>query len=142
MDSDKGWTEIDSLWACKAFIGASENPIVGNGQTAKEFALSIKRRWSDIISDSQESGKTSDLLPPYAPTRIGDGILQHFRKVSKDCIKCFALTQQVKEMKPTGEPRAADFDRIAIALWNAKGDDKKPSLSSGAYMSISAMSRT
>jgi hypothetical protein len=36
-------------------------------------------------------------------------------------------------MKPTGEPRAADFDRIATTLWNAKGDDKnatsvKPSI--------------
>jgi hypothetical protein len=89
--------------------------------------LSIKRRWSDIISDSQESAKTSNLLPPFAPTRIGDGILQHFRKVRKDCIQFFALTQQVKEMKPTGKPRAADFDRIAKALWNAREDDKKAS---------------
>jgi hypothetical protein len=127
MGSGKGWTEIESLWACKAFIPVSENPLVGNGQTATVFALSIKRRWSDIISDSQESVKTSYLLPPFAPTRTGDAILQHFRKVRKDCIKFFALTQQVKEMKSTGETRAADFDRIATALWNAKGDDKKAS---------------
>jgi hypothetical protein len=127
MGSGKGWTEIESLWACKAFIRASENPIVGNGQTAKDFALSIKRRWSDINSDSQESAKTSDLLPPFARTRTGDAILQHFRKVRNDCNKFFALTQQVKEMKPTGEPRAADFDRIATAPWNAREDDKKAS---------------
>jgi hypothetical protein len=30
-------------------------------------------------------------------------------------------------MKPTGEPRAADFDRIATALLNAKRDDKNDS---------------
>jgi hypothetical protein len=78
MGCGKGWTEIESLWACKAFFRASENPIAANGQTAKDFALCIKRRWSDIISDSQESAKTSDPLPPLAPTRTGDAILQTF----------------------------------------------------------------
>jgi hypothetical protein len=127
MGTGKGWSEIESLWACKAFIRASENPIVGNGQTATDFAKRIKCRWSDIISDAEETSKTSDVVPSSAPTRTGEAILQHFRKVRKDCIKFFALNQQVKEMKPTGEPRRVDFERIATALWNTKGDDKKSS---------------
>jgi hypothetical protein len=89
--------------------------------------MRIKRRWSEIVSDAQETSKTSDVVPSSAPTRTGDAILQHFRKVRKDCIKFFALTQQVKEMKPTGEPRRLDLERVATALWNAKGDDKKSS---------------
>jgi hypothetical protein len=127
MGTGKSWLEIESLWACKAFVRASENPIVGNGQTATDFSMRIKRRWSEIVSDAQETSKTSDVVPSSAPTRTGDAILQHFRKVRKDCIKFFALTQQVKEMKPTGEPRRLDLERVATALWNAKGDDKKSS---------------
>jgi hypothetical protein len=115
------------LWACKAFSIASENPIVGNGQTATDFAMSIKHRWCDLISDARETSKTSEVVPPSAPTRTGDAILQHFRKVRKDCIKFFALTQQVNAMKPTGEPHRVEFERISTALWNTKGDDKKSS---------------
>jgi hypothetical protein len=89
--------------------------------------MRIKRRCSSILSDVQETSKTSDVVPPSALTRTGDVILQHFRQVRKDRIKFFALTQQVKEMKPTGEPRRADLERIATALCNTKWDDKNAS---------------
>jgi hypothetical protein len=51
MGTGKGWTEIESVWAFKAFVRASENPIVANGKTTKDFAMRIKRSWSDIISE-------------------------------------------------------------------------------------------
>jgi hypothetical protein len=51
MGTGNGCSEIESLWASKAFIRASENPIVGNGQIATDFAMGIKCRWSDSISD-------------------------------------------------------------------------------------------
>jgi hypothetical protein len=93
----KDKTKIEGLWARKACIAASENPIVGNGQTAKDFALWSKGRWSDLISDDHETSLTSNFLPPSAPTCTGDAILQHFCKVHNDCVKLFALTQQVKK---------------------------------------------
>jgi hypothetical protein len=63
---------------------ASENLFVGNGQTAKDFAMRIKRHWSDFYSEAQETSMTSELLPPSALIHIGDAILQHFRVVRKD----------------------------------------------------------
>jgi hypothetical protein len=49
----KVWKNLEGQWSCKAFIAASENSMVGNGQNAADCALRSKRRWSDIISDVQ-----------------------------------------------------------------------------------------
>jgi hypothetical protein len=40
-------------------------------------------------------------------------------------MKLFALTHHVNEIKPTGEPRRVNFERIATALWKTEGEDKK-----------------
>jgi hypothetical protein len=97
-------------------IPASENPIVMKGQNVKDFALRSKRPWPEIISDAQETTTTSNFLPPFAPICPGDAMLQHFRKVRKDLIKHFALTQQVREINPTGEPRRMNIERISTAV--------------------------
>jgi uncharacterized membrane protein len=68
---------------------------------------------------------TSNFLPPSAPIGTGDSILQHFRKVRNDCIKLFVLTQQVKSEKANREPRRVNFEHIATALWNNKGEDNE-----------------
>jgi hypothetical protein len=97
-------------------IPASENPIVMKGQNVKDFALRSKRPWPEIISDAQETTTTSNFLPPFAPICPGDAMLQHFRKVRKDLIKHFALTQQVREINPTGEPRRLNIQRKSTAV--------------------------
>jgi hypothetical protein len=113
------------MWAWKALFPAPEKPIVANGQTTKGFVLRSKRRWSDSISDARKTSMTSNFLPPTAPTRTGDAILQHFRKVRKDCIKVFALIHRVKEAKPTWEQGRVNFEHIARGLWNTKGEDNE-----------------
>jgi hypothetical protein len=139
----KGWTKLEGLWSCNAFIPASENPIVGNRQTAKDCAFRSKRRWSDIISDVQETSLTSDSLPSSSPTCTRNSILQHFRKVRNDCIKLFVLTQQVKSDNANRGAATRELRAYSDSpLEYQRGRQRKPPLSCGAYRRVSAMSPT
>jgi hypothetical protein len=62
----------------------SETPIVGNGHNATDSAMTSERRCLDIFSGAQETSMASNFLPPSAPTRTGDEIVQHFINVRKD----------------------------------------------------------
>jgi hypothetical protein len=115
------------MWGCKAFVRAPENPIIENCQTAANFAIRIERCWAEIIADVQETFRTSEAVPLAALTCIGDAILQHLRKVRRNCINIFALRQQVRAGRPAGALRRVDFEQVATALWIARGDETKSS---------------
>ena len=105
MGSGKGWSNFETVAACKAFVAASEDPKSGAGKKKEEFH-EILNVLNNIVND--EKARERGFKPP---PRTGSAILQRYKKARCDCIKSDYIIMRMHAKTPTGAPSDGDFIR-------------------------------
>lgn len=90
MGKNKNWTNDESVALCKAYIGVSEDPIVGKDQKADVFWERVRENW---LNDSR-SGSFND--------RQADPLHTQMSKILRTTSKFVAIHQTVTAQNASG----------------------------------------
>lgn len=128
MGAGKNWASIESLFACKAFVRVSEDPVRGNGRKYEVFASQVLAAYEVLTRDFLDTDNRRELdkaaLMSASATRTGDAIIQRYKRVRKTCLEFEACVQQIRACKPTGDPTEEDVSRAATAVLNGKAEPR------------------
>ena len=114
MGSGRGWSTLESVFACKAFVRASEDPIRGNARRTSAFQDRIAFFYSKLI---EEEKRTTPEWTATA-TRTGSAVFQHFKKVKREVLRFEGLYNSVKRCELTGSPSEECILLITTGLYN------------------------
>lgn len=92
----QGFSQIEDVLVCKAFIAASEDPIKGARQTQKDFQESIAAKYAELIEEQKklDSFENPPEVEPIYPKRSGGSLHQRYLKtISPNVIKFMSILQ-------------------------------------------------
>lgn len=115
MGAGKGWSPEETLTACRAYVGASEDPLSGSGKKKELFQRQVQHIYVGFMVDVKKRNAQMN----YGE-RTGDAIVQRHRKARCECIKFEGIICSMKAKKPTGSPTEEDFFRAATAVYNGE----------------------
>jgi hypothetical protein len=118
MGTGKGWSEKESLLACKAFVAASEDPTHGNGKKRESFAGEVLNHYERLWKELRAEEPVHDDLEK----RSGDAVLQRYKKVRAEALKFEGFLKTIRSGRPTGDPRTEDMERAATAMYNGRAE--------------------
>jgi hypothetical protein len=111
MGAGKAWSDIVSLFATKAFVWPSENPVKGNGMKVAAFQTAILTFYERQVRD-----KILENPKWVHHERTGCAIMQMYEKVKTECLLLEEYICTTKAFKPTRDPNEEDFIRYASAM--------------------------
>jgi len=102
-----GYTVNEDLIVCRAFIAASENPIVGNNRKAKDFESALFHIYKELTADHMHkdqqliNASSVSTCQEYLkegigikfPERESKHILSRFHKISRDVMKFMGIQE-------------------------------------------------
>jgi len=102
-----GYTVNEDLIVCRAFIAASENPIVGNNRKAKDFESALFHIYKELTPDHMHkdqqliNASSVSTCQEYLkegigikfPERESKHILSRFHKISRDGLKFMGIQE-------------------------------------------------
>lgn len=107
MGRGKNWSAEENEHLARAWLAASEDPVVGADQTRKVFKESVRRRFL------QMSPTDSNAKEGRYGSRSVASIDQHFSELSADVQKFRAALGKIKASGPTG---VSDQEKHAMAI--------------------------
>jgi hypothetical protein len=141
----KNYTPVEDLLICKAYISASEDPIVGNKTTGALFQGKIgdkyqaladtyiqeeKIKWKLAKRSSKDSAQ-SEFHPQEFPIRKSKNLLVRFRKIAADVLKFMSIEKQ--NPATSGENREATQQRH-LEIWKERKGTTFPFLHCADYL--------
>lgn len=115
MGTGKGWTQEETVLACRAYQSASEDPRKGSGKKKDLFTAQVLSKYNDLVRVL----RSENLMCTY-PDRTGEAIIQRFRKARCECVKFEGIIKSMKSRDPTGSPTDEQFERAALAVYNGE----------------------
>lgn len=97
MGTGKGWSQLETAIACRAYQTASKDHRKGSGKKKELFTAQVLEIYETHIKLPRMTNETSSY-----PALIGEEIIQRFRKERCECIKFEGIIKSIKERKPTG----------------------------------------
>eukprot|EP00173_Palmaria_palmata_P000808 Plantae.Rhodophyta-Palmaria_palmata.ctg14079.p1 GENE.Plantae.Rhodophyta-Palmaria_palmata.ctg14079~~Plantae.Rhodophyta-Palmaria_palmata.ctg14079.p1 ORF type:complete len:321 (+),score=54.91 Plantae.Rhodophyta-Palmaria_palmata.ctg14079:28-963(+) len=124
MGAGKGWSELESLLACKAFVRVSEDPVVGNGRKFSQLVKAVQSHYETLVRDRLEADDVGKSIGNTLceVVRTGEAIIKRYKKIRKACLEFEGCIKQVWTLKPTGDPTNDDVERAATAVLNGEAD--------------------
>jgi hypothetical protein len=110
MGAGKSWSDLESLFATKFFVWASESPVKGNGMKAARFEAAVFEQHNRIVEN-----KLLEHPQWTHQERTGSAIVQQYKKVKNKCLVFEGHICAAKDMNPTGDPLKEGFIRFACA---------------------------
>ncbi|PXF42409.1 hypothetical protein BWQ96_07850 [Gracilariopsis chorda] len=117
MGSSKDWSTIETKCACRAYIGASEDPFAGAGKKREKFYKQIETAYTAFLEEAKQKDEALVTFTLTAST-----IAQRYKKARCECITFEGIVMAMKEKKPTGLPTEEDIFRATTAVYNGKGN--------------------
>lgn len=115
MGSGKGWSQLETKNACRAYVVASEDPTKGTSRKKDAFTAAVLEEYKNLMNNEKQSDGVRYV------DRTGDAICQRFRKARCECLKFEAFIKQINNRNPTGSPTSDDIKRTALAIYNGEG---------------------
>ena len=112
MGAGKGWSDKETVGACRAFITASDDGLRGNGKKKEKFYSQVLAEFNRLKRMSDSVFKNSD--------RTWEAIVQRFKKARCECLKLEGIMMSINR-KPTGSPSDDNIMRAATAIYNGEG---------------------
>lgn len=116
MGHGRGWSQVETMYACKAFTAASEDPRRGSDKKRGLFYKQVLEAYENMTNPLKQAS------PNDFSTRSGDAVAQRYRKAKCECLKFDGIIQSILSRKPTGSPSDADIARAALAVYNGEGN--------------------
>lgn len=116
MGQGRGWSQIETLNACKAYTAASEDPRRGSGKKKEVFAKQAQVVYDELRAKEKEEREEE------LNCRTSDAICQRYRKAKCECLKLDGIIQSLLARKPTGSPTESDIERAALAVYNGEAN--------------------
>eukprot|EP00816_Leptocylindrus_hargravesii_P010402 CAMPEP_0196823334 /NCGR_PEP_ID=MMETSP1362-20130617/87016_1 /TAXON_ID=163516 /ORGANISM="Leptocylindrus danicus, Strain CCMP1856" /LENGTH=322 /DNA_ID=CAMNT_0042203167 /DNA_START=57 /DNA_END=1025 /DNA_ORIENTATION=- len=122
---------MEDLLLSRAFVSASEDPVVGKSQSGADFREKIARCYVEFVNfQNKENQKANKLLPPrhrmmdaYATDRTVQSLWNRFSsKISPAVTKFVSITATLPKDSGTNED---DFLRSCCAMWNETAGQSK-----------------
>ena len=117
MGAGKGWSSEETVFACRAYQTASEDPRKGNGKKKDVFAAQVLEVYNSLIGLCRVDNGT-----PMYNDRTGEAIIQRCRKARCECIKFEGIVNSIKARDPTGSPTDEQIERAALAVYNGEAN--------------------
>lgn len=114
MGSGKGWSQKETLFACRAYLIASEDPRRGSNKKKETFSKAVCDEYQNVVRTASNDDSLTYV------ERSGEAICQRFRKARCECLKLEGLVKQVESRQPTGAPTDEDIERAALAVYNGE----------------------
>lgn len=115
------WDSKASLFACRATVRASENPVKGVGQKKKSFEDEVYREFKLLVDEAVAAG---DKTAARYLDRQASAVRQRYVKVRGACITFNRSLKMIKAAEPTGSPSEDDMWNAALAVHNEAGGVK------------------
>jgi hypothetical protein len=93
------WTQAEHLLLCKAFVAASEDPVVGTDQKGNDFQDKMHEAYKQLLENYNSDNGTR-----YSERKSSSNF-NHFKKFSKYMLKYVGIEQSA------GDPPSGDSDR-------------------------------
>ena len=121
MGAGTRWDSKASLFACRAYVRASENPLKGVGQKKKCFEEDVFREFKLLVEEAVAAG---DKKAARYLERQASAVRQRYVKVRGACISFSRCLKMIKAAEPTGSPSEDDMWNAALAIYNEAGGVK------------------
>lgn len=115
MDRGKGWSQVETKCACRAYVVVSEDPRRGINKKKDVFVPAVLKEYQSIIAQAEQSDEVKYV------ERTGVAVCQRFRKVRCECLKFESIINQIRKRQPTGSSTNDDVNRAALAIYNVEG---------------------
>lgn len=109
MGRGKTWDNTENEHLAKAWLSASEDPIVGTDQTRKVFKESVHRRFIEFAPGDKS------LFEVRYGSRTAVSVTQHFSDLSADIQKFRSSLLEIRATDPTGTNEDG-ITSMAVAL--------------------------
>ena len=120
MGTGKGWSQEESLLACRAHQAASEDPRKRSGKKKNLFNAQVIDNYVTLLQTLR-----AETLNVSFPDRIGQVIAQRFRKARCESIKFEGIIKSTKAKDPTGSPTEEEIERAALAIHNGEATNSQ-----------------
>lgn len=116
MGQGRGWSQIETLYACKAYTSASKDLRRGSEKKKVVFAKKVLAVYDELRAKSKQ------VRGEELPSRTSEAIYQRYRKAKFESLKLDSIIQSILARQPTGSPSESDIERASLAVYNEEAN--------------------